>query len=248
MKKILMPIAALLLVSACSDAVAPGARRPVTVQFGGGQPLRPATMMSAASVTATHGSNTLVVDTVKMTLEDIDLERAEQSVDCSTTADASQHADCSDYFPGPYLVRLNLDGGLSGPLTLEAQAGTYDTVSFDISVPDGGDPAQRAYLAANPDMQGVSIRIIGRYNGAPFSFALDLTGDQDIPIQPPLEVSGGLPGTLGIAVNFDVASWFRRADGSLIDPRTICSADSGCADRSRVEQNIEASIESYTKR
>lgn len=247
MKRIaLLPLTAIVLLGACDDSTRPTGTRPVGVRFGGGAPAT--TSAIRGSVVVSSGSNTLSIDTVKMTLEDIDLERTAQSIDCEMVVDADDHADCSDYFPGPYLVTLDLNGGLTSPLTLDAQEGTYDVASFDISVPDGGDPAQVAYLAAHPDMDDVSVRIVGRYNGTPFSFALDLRGDQEIAIQPLLEVTDGSSGPLALRVSFDVASWFRRPDGSVINPATICSADQSCTDRTIVEQNIERAIQSYSDR
>ena len=198
----------------------------------------------ASGLIVTSGSNTLEINLVKMTLEDIDLERTDQSVDCSA-AGSGDFSDCSDYFAGPLLVQLDLNGaGLTTPLTVDAPFGTFDFVSFDISVPDGGDPAQEAYLTTNPDMRGVSLHIEGTFNSANFSFALDLRGDQVLPLSPPLVVTESNTGFF-ITVTFDIASWFVRLDGTLINPSAICSVDVGCADRTTVEQNIERSIEAH---
>lgn len=194
---------------------------------------------AASGVTVTRGGNTLVITEVKMTLEDIDLETATKSPDIE--------------IEGPVLVRLNLTGnGITSPIQAHVPPGAYSLISFDISVPDGGDPAQVRYLLENPDMRGVSLRIRGTYNGQPFDFALDLRGDQEIPINPPLVVLEGQTG-LDVVIQFDVASWFVRPNGTLMDPRMICSPDNdndppGCSpvDRTTVEQNIERSIQSYS--
>ncbi len=242
-----------VLTTGCGGSTAPNGTdtKPVGLKFTelsriSGSPVALSGSVPGAVVVA-NGPDTLRIDLVKMTLEDIDLERTSQSVDCSVAGNRN-HNDCSDYFRGPLLVVLDLNGsGQTAPLNLEAPVGTFSKVSFDISVPDGGDPHQEAYLAANPDMRDVSLRITGTFNGSPFSFALDLTGDQIITLNPPLVVTEAGTG-FNITVAFDIASWFVRADGSIMNPSLICSDDVGCADRTTVEQNIERSIESYSDR
>ena len=240
----------------CSDSSGPEGTAPVRISFADVGSVGQAAAVSglnyslagaggASGLIVTSGSNTLEINLVKMTLEDIDLERTDQSVDCSA-AGSGDFSDCSDYFAGPLLVQLDLNGSAqTTPLTVDAPFGTFDMVSFDISVPDGGDPAQEAYLAANEDMRGVSLLIDGTFNGADFAFALDLRGDQELLISPPLLVTESNTG-FSITMTFDIASWFVRPDGSLMDPSAICSADVGCADRSTVEQNIERSIQAYS--
>lgn len=137
-------------------------------------------------------------------------------------------------------------------MTFRSCARSTSDGCFDISVPDGGDPEEIAYLNQNPDMAEVSLRIDGTFNDESFSFALDLRGDQELNIVPALTVTETSVG-LEVVVSFDVASWFRRSDGSLMDPSAICSPDDdtspeGCSptDRTLVEQNIERSIQSYS--
>lgn len=198
--------------------------------------------IDAHGLVLTDGNNnTMEITLVKMTLEDIDLERTDQSIDCATTTSGS-FEDCSDYFAGPLLVELDLTGnGTTSPLTVQAPFGTFDVVSFDISVPDGGDSDQETYLGSNPDMRDVSIRIVGTFNDADFNFALDLRGDQELMLSPALEVTESNTG-FEITVAFDIAAWFVRADGILIDPSSVCAVASSCADRSRIEETIELSI------
>ena len=240
-------------LTGCGD-IGPEGTQPVTVRFAavGALTAAPPMFATAASsfangLVVVRGVDTLTVGEIKMTLEDIDLERTGQSVDCSDGG-SSDIIDCSDYLSGPLLTQLNLDGSaVSAPITLDAPIGTFGLISFDISVPDGGDPAQLAYLEANPDMAGVSLRITGTFNGTPYSFALDLRGDQEIALSPPLDVTEETPpGGFSITVEFDIASWFLRADNTLMNPNAICSVADGCADRTTVEQNIERSIQSYS--
>ena len=234
-----------LLASGCSDGTGPTDDSQVAIRFGvrdvaGLSQVHasaPGTLSGATTqgITLSDGMNTLEITEVKLTLEDIDLEGQSGSPNIE----------------GPILVRLSLTGDrLTNPLTTEVPPGTYSLISFDISVPDGGDPEEVAYLAQNPDMADVSIRVNGMYNGETFSFALDLRGDQEITIAPPMVVTESSVG-LEVVVWFDLDSWFRRPDGSLMNPSAICSPDDdsdppGCSptDRTLVEGNIELSVES----
>lgn len=188
-------------------------------------------------VAVTSGENTMVITEVLMTLEDIDLEGKVGSPNIE----------------GPVLVRLNLAGdGLGTPIEIEVPPDTYKEISFDISVPDGGEPAQVRFLERHPYMSDVSMRIRGTFNSSQFDFGLDLRGDLEIPFKPLLRVESGQK-SLNVEIQFDVASWFVREDGTLMDPRLICSPDDdnyppGCSpeDRTTVEQNIERSIQAYS--
>lgn len=190
----------------------------------------------------TQGTDVLVIHKVSLTLRDIDMERDSQSVDCKDGRNSS-HLDCSDWVDGPIRVDLMLDGSQrSHELTIPLQIGTYDVISFDISVPDGGDQQERDYIAANPDIGNNSVLVVGTFNGQPFSFTTRVTGDREVALRPPLEVKADGPVSFRFDVQFYVAEWFiKRVNGSvsLIDPRTTDPADQGT-----IRQNIRDRIES----
>ena len=97
-------------------------------------------------------------------------------------------------------------------------------------VRDGGDPHQVAYIDANPDMSDISIRIEGSYNEEPFVFELDLRGDQEIMLDPPLVVTEDV-GDFAITVLFDPRSWFLNEDEELISSSTVCPVRTSCDSR-----------------
>jgi hypothetical protein len=191
------------------------------------------------SIIVVHRTDTLVIEKVSLTLQDIDMERTTQSVECKDGVN-SGNADCSDWVDGPIRVNLNLTDATKGhTLSIPLQKGTYDVISFDISVPDGGDPAEQAYIAANPDMANASVLVIGTFNRQPFTFKTDVRGDREVVLNPPLVVSEDKEVSFHFAVEFDAAMWFRRADLTLIDPRTTNDADI-----EKIKQNIRDRIES----
>lgn len=242
LKRIWLPILGVAGLTGCAgkedDKAA--ATKPVELTARSSPPV----MAFAVETTDTNG-NVIVLDRVRMTLADIDLERAEDTIDCGEIEDADDVLECSDWIGGPLLLDLNLLGGQSSIGAVQSPLGTFDTVTFDISVPDGGDPEELAYIAANPDMEDVSINIEGAYNGTAFNFVLDLRGDQDIELDPPMEITDASAGFQVLLV-FDVSDWFLDAGNLLINPLEVCPVDDSCAERDQIEARIEASIQSYT--
>lgn len=232
-------VVALTALTACDGGTDPK-RADAKVRFSAKRVGTVASVDGAShNVTVSDGTNSLVIQQVSLTLQDIDMERTAQSVDC-TDGMNSGSADCSDWIDGPIRVNLNLTNASAGhELTIPLQVGTYDVISFDITVPDGGDPAEVAYIAANPDMGQNSVLVTGTYNGASFTYRTSLTGDREVTLNPPLQVTEDGPSLFSFAVDFDVAMWFRRANGSLIDPRTTNSTDI-----ETIKQNIRDRIES----
>lgn len=224
----------LMFTAACGQNT-----RPVSVEMKVGQTGTKAQALEE-QINRSAGADALVVSSVSLTLQDVDLERTEQSIDCSEAPDSEEHQDCSDWEAGPFRIDLNLDPNATGhAITLNAAAGTYDSISFDISVPDGGDPEELAYLEKHPDLAGSSVLVKGTFNGAAFVYKTDVRGDQEVAITPALNVTTGSEVPLNLDVAFDVGRWFDRADGTLIDPR-----NPNAEDAEQIRANIRRSIES----
>lgn len=215
---------------------------PQTATVSSTQTLVSAQSHPSPSLVVTDGTHTLVINSVSLTLRDIDMERTSQSVDCKDGQNSS-HLDCSDWVDGPIRVDLNLSSSSSPGhhLTIPLQIGTYDVISFDISGADGGDPQELAYIDANPDIGTNSVLVKGTFNGQAFEFKTRVTGDREVFLNPPLTVAVDGPVEFQFAVQFDVAQWFRKSNGSLIDPGTTVEDD-----RETIRQNIRNRIESYS--
>lgn len=234
----------LVALSACGDgATGPDAtadgRARVTlsavstqVVVGGGGA---ATAAAAALLTDGQG-NTLELTRVALVIREIELER--QFDECED--DSSNN--CEEFEVGPFLLELPLDGGVIGIGDVEVPAGIYDELEFEVHKPSDDTPDDLAFLEAYPEFKDVSIRVEGVFNGGdPFIFLQDLNEDQEIDLDPPLEVTAELL-PLNLTLELDVSLWFRDASGTLVDP---VSANKGGENESLVEENIKRSIELF---
>ena len=193
--------------------------------------------VGAGELTQTDGEHTLVITRVAVVLREIELERVEDN-DCP---DGVEEDDCEEFEVGPTLLEMGLEGTVEQVVAIQAPAGSYDELEFDIHKPEDDTPEDLAFIAANPDFERVSIRVEGTFDGEDFLFLQDLNEEQELDLSPPLEVAEGAA-TTNVTLQLDVTTWFVRSDGSLIDPGT---ANKGGPNESLVEQNIENSIEAF---
>lgn len=236
---LLTGMAAAALLAACADTGTDlGLRGGVQVSFAtrsaalGGS----AQGVSAAALddTLSDGQgNELIIERVEMVLREIELERAEGA--CNDDAPG-----CEDVEFGPILVDLPLDPGAAQRLAVEVPPGTYEEIEFEIHKPDDDDAADLAFLAEHPDFKDVSIRVRGTWNGLPFTYETDLNAEQELDFVPPLVVDEQTVVNITIFVKVD--TWFRDANGDLVDPST---ANKGEPNENLVRDNIIRSIEAF---
>jgi hypothetical protein len=247
------------LLAACDAAGAPAGRPPVTLSFAS----RPMPSNVVTEVTwegtrmsfdlrSSDGVNTLVITSVELVFDEIELELAGVAGACaddSTDDDSSGGSsgpggssdsdDCAEIESGPRLVDLSL--GDAGAPTVAAVSvpiptGTYSELELKLRPLNPGSGEDRAFIAAHPELAGVSARVRGTWDGAPFEYTTSLDEEIELDFVPPLEVAES---GVNITVNLDVLSWFRNADGTLIDPRT---AVTGQPNASVVSANIGTSL------
>ncbi len=241
---------AALLAAACGDsATGPGSGGQVSLSLtsggdgGGGQSVSASRVGPALSVSQSDGAgNELVMDSVKVVLREIELKRQTHD-DCPDDGQSDDDA-CEQFEAGIRLLELPLDGGVEQVVTVDAPADTYDELEFEIHKPDDDDPEGRDFIDENPAFADVSIRVVGTYNGDPFTFTQDLNEDQEVVLDPPLVVEEGAD-PVNVTLELDVRTWFTEdgtTGGALVDPTT--AADGG-ANENLVEQNIESSIEAF---
>lgn len=238
-----LPLAALAIAlgaTACADATSP-AGKGISVSFttkaSTAPVLQNGSMWSPRlSVTATSGSNTIVISKVQMVFSKMEL--ASSTATCSGTTED----DCPELHLDPVLVDIPLDAAVATAINVAVPAGSYTKLEAKIDAIAAGStdvPGAAAFLAAHPDFTNVSVHVEGTWNGQPFSFNTPAEAELELAFNPPLVVDAT---GMNLTVNVDVASWFRMADGSLIDPAT---AAPGGQNASIVGENIKRSLKVY---
>lgn len=241
-------LAAIGALAACSDATTTAARRPVSITFA----TAPSAAASNGSVAAATVGEALVITKAQLVLSEFELEKAGASCPDDSPSDSTRSGDdsCPEIEGGPVLVDLPLQGATRTALTVAIPAGTYRELEVEVDAvhsssddepdDDSADDRRKAeFLAAHPEFRGVSVRVEGTYNGAPFVFVTEVEVEVELEFQPALVIDGS---NNNMTINLDLASWFRTETGVAIDPRT---ANAGGQNKSRVDENIKLSIEAY---
>lgn len=222
-------VAGLVVLAGCSDSTGPEAgTAPVSlsIQMAAG----PAAAPMATDITL--GDNTITVDEVQLVLRKIALHPEVEEDACTEEDDSA----CQVLWLGPVLVDLAVDGSTEHLFTVDAPAGSYRRMLFQLHKPTGSNDA--TFLADNPGMAGVSVRVVGTFDGGPFEYTADLTVVQHAALEPPIVVTEGVP--VDLLLEVDVAGWFiDQAGTGLINPGEL--GVGGQLD-ARIRQNIRQSF------
>jgi hypothetical protein len=237
-------LATLASIAACSDAGGPSSGAQVNFNVA----TRTATTAAAAAQslslasagtpeTFTDGTNSLVIDQVQLVLREIELERAGATATCD---ESSPGDPCEALELGPVLLDLPLGGAGGAARTFSAPVapGTYREIEFQIHKPSHDEDA--AFVGANPDFDGVSVKVTGTFNGTAFVYTTDLDAKEEIELDPPLAIAE--TGATDLTLFVDLDRWFRDATGSLVDPG---SANAGNANEGLVEANIKSTLHAF---
>ena len=222
---------------ACSDGPA-GPEGTGTVVFQLATTGTGATTAPSLAVSVTRGPDEIIITDVQLVARKIKLEQDEGNCPADIEDDSEDGDECPPLRLGPLLLDPPLDDGADPSFTVDLPAGVYDELMLQIHKPTSNG-ADAAFVAANPDFNGVSIRVNGTFNGTPFTFTTDLTQVVKIALTEPVEVVAD--GQVGLTLLLDVGSWFLDQGGNaLIDPAALTQQD-----RSRIEQNIRQSFHAF---
>lgn len=188
----------------------------------------------AHNITMTNGGNTLVITKAQLVLRELELKTS-SSDSCATGTAADS---CEEIQLGPMLIDLPVTDVVMSPISTQVPAGTYREIEFDIRRP-GTDPADQAFVAANPNFNNVSIRLEGTYNGTAFVFTSELDQEVQIDFNPPVTITDG---NNNATIAVDIRSWFTNANGTLISPAT---ANPGQPNASIVAEKIKVSLRAF---
>jgi hypothetical protein len=222
------------IVAACGEGAPTGPGSPE------GEQSRATTSLSVLVPTSDGvASAALVITRAAMVLREVEIKLQDDD-GCDDSSSGSD--DCEKFEAGPFLLELPLDGSMEQVAELaDVPAGVYDELEFDIHKPEDDTGADLEFLRQHPEFKRVSIRVEGEFNGEDFVYLTDLNEEQEVDLIPPLVVDGSSSST-NVTLVVDVDTWFRRGDGSLVDPGT---ANKGGANEDLVEENIERSIEGF---
>lgn len=224
-KSMLAGTLGLAALAACSDG-GPAATGRVEVGFASDASAPAAGVPLFADTYTDPSGNTLVIDSVAVVVRRLRLEGG-AATGCgddgspdplATMPDSGEHdmeQECAELRLGPFLVDLPLNGGVSHEFSVTVDTGTYTEAKFQIHRPMGmGDSA---FLSAHPEYAGVSIRVVGTFNGTPFVYTTGVTDEQEVEFDPPLVVTEG---STSFTLMVDLSGWFRTGEGGLVDPTT----------------------------
>lgn len=222
---------------ACSDGPA-GPDETGTVVFQLATTGTGATTAPSLAVSVTRGPDVIVITDVQLVARKIKLGQDDGSCPADIEDDAEDGDECPPLRLGPLLLDPPVDEGADPTFTVDLPAGTYDELMLQIHKPTS-TTEDAAFIGANPEFNGISIRVNGTFNGTPFSFTTDLTQVVRIALSEPVEVVAD--GAVGLTLLLDVGSWFLDQGGTaLLDPAALSQQD-----RSRIEQNIRQSFHAF---
>jgi hypothetical protein len=195
--------------------------------------------MSAGAVqagdTVVLNGDSVIIDSVKVVMREIELERVDVA-DCSTSS-GSDDDGCEEFSFGIQLVSLPLGSATEKVITLSGvPPGMYDEVEFDIQKPESSTDA--AFIAANPQFDGISIRVWGQYRPAgasartPFAYATDISKEQEIQLPQPLDVTADGVANVTIRIETGPPSCSWRGGCQSGPPRRDCGGP-GAGPRAR---------------
>lgn len=232
--------AALVVFSACSDSTAP-AGGPVALSFAARGDVATAGASGSTSTSGgtriVSGTDTLTITSAKLVIDEVELTRGTAGT-CVDDGDAVVEvtADCAEIETGPYLVSLPVNGSVAAALSVQLPAGSYRDLQMKMR--QAASDADAAFLAAHPEMNGITVLVTGTYKGQPFTWQGNVEAELELDFAPPMVADGAG----NFTVNIDVGSWFRNGAGAIIDPAT---AGVGQENFQFVAANIRASFEVF---
>ncbi|MEZ4417035.1 MAG: hypothetical protein R3E10_14885 [Gemmatimonadota bacterium] len=230
-----LALAAMLPLGACDVIAGPEASTNVSLSVALAQ--NSAAAVAARDVIQQVEGDELVLTRVALVLRDIELKRKFRD----QCLDGVGGDSCEKIELGPVLLELPLDGSVDQVLAVDVPADTYEELEFEIHTLSGDRQAALDLVAAHPEMDGVSIRVEGTFNGQSFEFNETLSEEQEIEFSEPLVIAEDT-GPTNLTLTLDVTGWFKRSNGSLIDPS---SAGPEGANRNLVRDNIRRSIRAF---
>ena len=88
------------------------------------------------------------------------------------------------------------------------------------------------------ELRSGGLAVHGTWAGSSFTYVSGVHPELEFKLSPPVDVPEG--GEASVGVEFDLASWFVAADGSVLDPTVE-------ANRPAIDENILASLAAHAE-
>jgi len=185
---------------------------------GGGTPGASLTMKVDFAAAKASAADTVALTSAKVLMKRIKFEN-----------DAEE--DSSELKLGPFIITLNLTGGLTEIATGDIPNGTYDKVKFEIHKMEDNDAiGDTSFLIGT---EGCSFVIKGMYNDTAFTYKSKKGVEIEMNVNPPIVISDSLK-DVNITLTVNPSNWFKNG-GVFIDPRNE-------GNRSVIDDNIKNSF------
>ncbi len=233
------PLAAVLVIgafAACSSDLTGGNRQPVKISFT----TKASSPAAGVAMDVVVGpASDLVITSAQFVVSKVELDRTGTTncvAEIEATGDdhASVGSECEDVERDPIVVDVPVDGALHGVLTVPLAEGTYNQLEAKL------EPARAeatAFNAANTNLVGKSVRVVGTYKNVSFTFTSSVRAELEMEFNPPLVVDATTNNT---TISFDVGKWFLDANNAVIDPNTTDAAQ-----LQTIDDNIKRSFHAF---
>jgi hypothetical protein len=170
-------------------------------------------------------ADTLIITEAKFRISELEVESALE--------------DSADFEGGPFILDLNLDGGVTELATTEINAGIYEEIEFEIDKPDSGEtPSDPDFKTGEGEIERFSLIIRGTYNGNEFTFRSSKDFEIEVEFEQGVEIQSNAEGMIDVTLSIDTAIWFVDANGNTLDPTLV-------ENQAMIEAAIEASFEAF---
>ncbi len=212
-------------IYSCSDSTSsnqdsPRLRLNASVSQSSSNPIAPPTSPSAQSV-----SGHVNITEAKFLVRRIEFKSALDQ-------------DSLDFNTEPFVLNLNLDGGITEVVISDIDPGLYDEIEFDIHKPEDFEtPPDPEFRIGDSGDERFSIIIKGTANNESFVFRSNENFDHEIDLSPNLSITESTD-IVDITLSIDTSLWFTGPLGEELDPNNPDQID-------EIEESVVRSFEVF---
>ncbi len=225
-----------ILLAACSDSTRPRSLSlSVTSRSAGPTASVASSSGLSADIQVGTGAGSLTISSVQLVLAEIELTNGGT---CASSAE--DNAGCEEVELGPLFVDVPLNGTAKAILDASVPAGSYSELEAELDAVESAEEGAASFLATHSDLAGVSVRVAGVFTDAngvahDFTFTSNVEAKIEMAFPSPVSVDAT---TSNLTIDVNVASWFKDANGAVIDPTDPANGEG-------ISANIERSFKAF---